>query len=74
MFARVDLDHLRDIQRVHSSERISCNKNYTTVRIDLLLSIAKFYRLQDFKTVRNGICGNIRGKSYRLVHSNEINW
>lgn len=43
----IDLDHLRDVERVHSSEGISRNQHDTTVGIDLLLGIAELDGLQN---------------------------
>lgn len=47
----IDLHHLRDIERINSSERIGRDQDDATVGIYLFLRIAEFYSLQDFKAV-----------------------
>lgn len=72
VFPGIDLHHLWHIQRIDSGERVGCNQDNTTVGIYLLLGIAKFYSLQDFKAVSWEAALNIsRSETNQRVRSGE---
>lgn len=58
MLPGVYLHHLGDIKRIDSGKRICRNEDDSTIRIYLLLRIAKFYRLQDLEAV--SLCAEVK--------------
>lgn len=72
VFPSVDLHHLWYIQRIDSSKGVGGDQDNTTVGIYLLLGIAKFNSLQDFKAVSwEAALNKSRSETNQRVRSSE---